>query len=269
MKKLMTLILAMLVLFAAAMPALAVDFTPSAESKHLSVSNIIGEDGKAHDAILHDKDGNVVGYIDNDGEDDRKLVLTNPDEQDDRIPGIQKLMDEGEKELKECEDLGELCPGLKVEMEQRKKDSDDPIYKTFETEDLIVSAFFDLSLVLNGEVIEQIPDGQTIQFCIQTNFRPGDVFFIVVNCDGEGWVLVDSWEIDENGVVTITASQLCVLAFVVPDMTGSSGGGGGEGAPKSPQTGYADWTWAILAGAAVVVGSASLAGFGLLSSKKR
>ena len=169
---------------------------------------------------------------------------------------ITVMIDEGEEEIRAAKNVGELAPDMITELEKLKASSSDPAIQALEIEDLVVSNLFDISLLLNGELITQVPPGQTIKFRLQTDFKPGDVFFVLLNCDDEGWKLVDAAVVDENGVLTITASTLCCMAFVTPGYGQHPDDGGDE--PTSPQTGYPDLRVLLAVGGVCIAAAAAV-----------
>lgn len=253
MKKLLTVLLCVMLVISFSLNVFAMDFTPSAEKKDAPENvGIKGEDGKDHEGIIYDDDGKEKGYV---NDDVLELVITSGSQRDSApVNDIKVMINVAEKEIDEADDVGELAPSMIDELKKLKETSTDSAIKALEIEDFVVSNLFDISLLLNGETIQQIPDGQTIKFRLQTNFKPTDVVYVLVNCDGKGWILVDAAEVDDNGVMTITASKLCCMAFVVP------GYGSGEDDPDkpSPQTGYPDWSWLFVAGVACLAAAACI-----------
>lgn len=248
MKKLMAILLCLTLVFSLSLSAFAMDSTPSRERKDAPENvGILGEDGEMHEGIFHDASGEEAGYVNSDT---LELVITSGSKRGSAPVGeITVMINVAEREINEAENVGELAPSMIEQLQKLKATSSDPAVQALEIEDFVVSDLFDISLLLNGEVIQQVPEGQTIQFRLQTDFKPGDVFYVLVNCDGLGWVLVDSAVVDENGVMTITASSLCAMAFVVPGYNSQHG----EDDPHSPQTGYADLKWLLVAGGVCLV----------------
>ena len=215
MKKLITFAVCLTLALCLPVNAFAMGFVPSAERKTAPENvGIEGEDGEVHDVIFYDEEGETeVGYL----PDDLTIELTDAVDRDEAIlDEIRVIIDEAERQITEAGNVGVLAPSMVEELERLKATSTDPAVQALKIEDFVVSNYFDISLVRNGEEIVQVPDGQTVKFRVQTDLRPGDVFYVLVNCDGQGWIPVDSAVVDENGIVTITASQLCVMAFIVP-----------------------------------------------------
>lgn len=242
-----------------------VEYVNSAEKREISI--VPFDDGKRGIFIdeklwLEKGEFKELWYVDTDV---YELVLTTSKYRDNaRLEEITKMIEDGESDIRGAKNVGELAPSMIDELEKLKAKTTDPLIKNLSIDDLGVLEIFDVSLLKNGEEIVQVPEGQMLHFKLQTNFRPGDFFFVLVNCDGEGWKMVDAWDVDENGVMTLTLSQICCMAFIVPMIHEDEIP---ADAPKSPQTGHAEWAW-WFAGA-VVVGCAALAGFGMTASKKR
>ena len=256
MKKLLTALLCLALVFALSFNAFAAEFTPSAEKKGSpEVVGIKDEDGNVRKGLFYDKNDpeKQVGVVDGK---DLDLVLTAESELDsDTLAKIEEMIDEAKKEIEAAKTVGDLPSGtgLKAELKERIVKHEDPAVRELELKDLVVSDVFDISLVQNGKEIVQVPEGQVIKFSLQTDFRPGDVFFVLVRCEGStGWTFVDAAVVDENGVMTITASQLCVMAFVVPGY-GELGKG-----RMSPQTGEADLNWLLFVGGACIAAAAGI-----------
>lgn len=245
------------------------EYVNSAEKREITI--VTDEDGKKGifiDEELWHETGclDELWHVDTDV---FELVLTTSKYRDNaRLEEITEMLEEGEAEIRGAKNIGELAPSMIDEIEKLKEKTTDPLVKNLTVDDFGVLEIFDVSLLKNGEEIAQVPEGEMLRFKLQTNFRPGDFFFVLVNCDGEGWKMVDAWEVDENGILTLTLSQICCMAFVVPMLHEEEIPADTEpDAPSSPQTGHAEWAW-WFAGA-VVVGCAALAGFGMTSSKKK
>ena len=245
------------------------EYVDSAETREITI--VTDEDGKK--GIFIDEElWRETGCLDELWHVDTteyELVLTTSKYRDHaRLEEITKMIEDGESQIRKAKDVGELAPSMIDELEKLKEKTTDPLIKSLGIEDLGVLEIFDVSLLRNGEEIAQVPEGEMLRFKLQTNFRPNDFFFVLVNCDGEGWKMVDAWEVDENGILTLTLSQICCMAFIVPVLHEEDIPADTEpDAPSSPQTGHTEWAW-WFAGA-VVVGCAALAGFGMSSSKKR
>ena len=248
MKKILAVLLCLVLLFALSLNTIAAEFTPSAENKR--APEIVG---------IEDEDGNIQKFVFHDAEtgeeltseDSLDLKITSESEVDDRtIPEIEEMIEEAKEEISKAETVGDLPSqwGLKTQLEERIVNDENPAVRELELKDFVVSDLFDISLTKNGEEIEQVPPGQYVEFNLQTNFRPGDVVYVLVRCSDEtGWTLVDWVEIDENGVMHIRTSSLCCLAFVVPGYGKLSDDDSGEGR-TSPKTGHTDLNWLLVAG---------------------
>ncbi len=290
MKKLVTVLIALALLFSLSVGAFAipfidhfsnprfmwdhetgktwtekVEYVNSAEKREISI--VPFDDGKKgifidEELWLEKGEFKELWSVDTDV---YELVLTTSKYRDNaRLEEITKMINDGESQIRGAKDVGELAPSMIDELEKLKAKTTDPLIKNLSIEDLGVLEIFDVSLLKNGTEIEQVPEGQMLHFKLQTNFRPGDFFFVLVNCDGEGWKLVDAWDVDENGVMTLTLSQICCMAFIVPMIHEDEIP---ADAPKSPQTGHAEWAW-WFAGA-VTLSCAALACYGILTAKKK
>ncbi|MBO4265540.1 MAG: LPXTG cell wall anchor domain-containing protein [Clostridia bacterium] len=232
MKKIIAFSLVLVILCSMVFSASAVEFTPSVEKKDApEIVPIESEDGTEHDAIVYDKDGKEEILVDKG--DIIELVVTSVAQKDQAmIAEITEILDNAEKQVGGAEHMGKLSPDMYEALRKYKEASSDPLVKTIVVEDFVCTDLFDVSLVENREVIYALENGQKITFQLQTNLKPGDVFFIINNCTGEEWNVVDSYVLDENGVLTITVSQLCPWIIVRPFLNDEPSG------PDSPQTGY-------------------------------
>lgn len=245
------------------------EYVNSAEKREISI--ITDDDGKKGifiDAELWRQSGclDELWHVDTA---EYELILTTSKYRDNaRLEEITKMIEDGESDIRGAKNVGELAPSMIDELEKLKAKTKDPLIKNLSIDDLGVLEIFDVSLLKDGKEIVQVPEGEMLRFKLQTNFIPGDFFFVLVNCDGEGWKMVDAWEVDENGILTLTLSQICCMAFIVPMLHEEEIPADTEpNAPQSPQTGHAEWVWWFTG--AVVVGCAALAGFGMTASKKR
>lgn len=252
MKKLCSLVLTAVLLFCLSVSALAVAFTPSVEQKDApQIVPITDSEGHKADAVITEEDGTETVV----GEDPSLQIVITPYSKKDEaiVADITGYLDGAEYQIANAENVSELTDSMVSTLEEAKRLATDPLLKELTIDDLIVRDLFDVSLVRDKQFIEPLKDGQTITFSVQTDLKPGDLFFVLLNCSGEEWKVVKNIQIDENGVLTITVDSLCAIAILVDSMTLKPVAQNG---PTSPQTGEisnnALWIGAVVFGAAAI-----------------
>jgi len=227
MRKALSFILALLLV---TVPAFALNFVPSIEAKlSPDLVQITDENGEPVDFVTFDEEGKPVDtvYYDEDGQevehkltdfDYLDLYLTSIEEIS--VDTIEEIKDDLYKALSQTqamEDASELSPEIITALSKKIAASSDPLIRSLSVTDLVVTDLFDISLVLNGVRVIRMPDGSKIRYSVQTDYRPGDLFFILNNCEGDKWNLLREgidYTIDENGVVTFVLESLCPFVFL-------------------------------------------------------
>ena len=252
MKKVVAILLMAAMLFSLSLPALAVEFTPSVETKDApEFVKVTDSEGNECDALVKDEAGEETPIINNST---RQIVITPYAQKGEAIvTDITGYLEGAEYQIAKAEDVSDLTDSMVDALENAKNNSTDPMVKELSLKDLVVRDLFDVSIVRDEKYIENLKEGETITFAIQTDLRPGDLFFILLNCTGEEWKVVKNLQLDENGVLTITVDSLCAIAVVVDKMAVRPVDPDG---PKSPQTG--DVSGNVLLTGAAVFGAAAI-----------
>ncbi len=209
MKRLLTLALALILMITITVSASAVTFVESITNKGapelVVIDQIEGED--------------VVGFITTpDGE------ILNPEFEDCfDIYSMQdvinnKTPDDVKDEMNEAFDglsekdanLSDLCPGLD-EVVKEKWGPDKS------ADDLVVRDFFYIDENCD-EFQDAFKNGNTIDLTFRVNIPAGTFITAMVYIDGK-WVPVENCVNNGDGTVTVTFSQICPVAFLVPGTT--------------------------------------------------
>ena len=250
MKKLMTVVLAMLVMITMVVSVYAkVAVAPSIEQKEVEVV----------DAELKTTDGQVykIGFED--------LIVTNFEQavtMDGETSGIvieQHIVDsllDSMGEIMDAKTMVDLCPELEEVMNKL-----DP---ALTAEDWIVAALFDATLEHGFDEIlhEDYANNITITFDIGLTDNTEEPIFMYRDEEGEWHVIPEEYvEVNDDNTVTVFFLEICPIAILMtasgmiienPDIV-------------SPQTGV-NWTPYIICGIAVVLALSALVA---LRMKKR
>ena len=253
MKKLGIVLLAVLVVFSCSFTALAVNFTPSVEKKDApAFVKITDKDGNEADAIIVDEIGKETPVI-NDPDSSLKIVITPVAKKEEAIvTDITGYLVSAQYQIAEAKNVSELTDSMESALKNAKLKATDPALQEVTIDDLVVRDLFDVSLVRDGTTIEQIKEGETISFAIQTDLTADDLFFVLLNCDGKEWKVVTDLQLDENGVLTVTVDTLCAIAIITDAMPEKVLD---PNAPISPQTG--DTSENVFLFGAVIFGAAA------------
>ena len=149
MKKLATLLLAVVLMMTTALPAFAAEFTPSVEGKAApEIIPQIGKDGKEYAAIIRDADGNEVM-----GVPIGELIVTPVSQTDEADAKIRETLESAYAQLKSVSSLTELSHQLETVIKAFSPD--------MTVDDLVVRDLFDVSVT--GTCAEYLAvDGNTI-----------------------------------------------------------------------------------------------------------
>lgn len=250
MKKLIALLLAVMLMCSLSLTAFAMDFTPSVETKDTPyLVKIEDSKGDEYDAIFTDEEEQERPFV---STTTLQLVLTPYAKKDDAIvEDITGYLVDAEYQISKADNAGDLTDSMEEALEKARQTSTDPAAKEVTLDDLVVCDLFDVSLVRDEKIVENVKEGETISFCIQTDLTKDDLFFVLLNCSGDEWKVITDLELDENGVLTITLDSLCAIAILVDNMRLKPVDPHG---PVSPQTGDAS----LLIAAAVFAVAAML-----------
>ena len=226
MKKIFSLVLTVMLLFALAVPAMPVEFVPSAEQKvEVEVVAITDEEGNAYQAIV-ELDGEVIDVADGQ---EIELVVTVVSASD-IAPNkeIEMILEKAVEQVQESESVEELCP----EITEYVKSMD------CEAEEFYVYDVFDVSLldVISKDCVD-LPNGATVKFRLQTDLESDEPFVLLCNFGGDKWEIVEDVTLDENGVLTVRVKGLAPFAILRRVKTGTLPDPGTGEIPQSPQTG--------------------------------
>jgi len=214
MKKGFLLFLAALLVFGTAVPALAVETVPSVEAKSApEIVQVSDPDGRTADAVIIAADGTETYVYPHDT---LELIITPLSGKEKAVlPEIKGMLIEAEQEVENAETVGDLTPDMESALEDYKKNHPDPLVQEVNLEDLCVTDIFDISLVFNGVLIYDVPDGCNVRVRLKTNLDPNKMYFVLSDCYGNGWNVVNSsCELDENGVLTLTRDALCPFIII-------------------------------------------------------
>lgn len=207
MKRLFTLALAIILMFTITFSANAAEFVESITNKGAPQLVIIDQ--------INGKD--VVGFITNPNGDKITTeyidcfdiysvadALNNAD-----IP--QNVKDELKKVYEELTksdvNLSDICPGLNDIVKEQWGANKTP-------NGLVVKDLFYINQNCD-EFEDCLKDGNTIDLTFDVSIGPGVFFTAMVYVDGQ-WVPVENCVNNGDGTVTVTFSQVCPVAFLVP-----------------------------------------------------
>lgn len=126
-------------------------------------------------------------------------------------------------------------------------------------ENAVVHDLFEMVLICSEDDAFKYDEKVTVSFTVD-GIGADDLFVIVYKPTGSDEWIVGEYEIDENGVITMTIDKLCPFAIIKD--SGEAPAISSD-APQSPQTGvYEAWT------AAAFVGVAALSCVAVVLSKK-
>ena len=299
MKKVLTLMLTVMLMFMLAVSAMPVGFTPSVEGIDAPEPVVVvDDDGNSYVGVLTDEDGNetTVPAADEDeniddsadedaGDNDSDLEVTDeasenvessdnegnsdvtvpsgegdsetnvPDADEDtdaeeivlEVTAVSKADDAPTPELAEkllsaaekvkaADSVADLVPEIAEALEAAKAASTDAAQKEVVISDLVVHDLFDVSLLKNGEVIE-VPEGGSFRFTIKTTLKPGDIFFVIHNYEGDKWELINDVVLAADGTLTVTVNSLSPFAIITVGAPAAPAFETGANVPTSPQTG--------------------------------
>lgn len=212
MKKLLTFFLACVILIGITVPAYAVEYTETVET--------FGTEASPGKKII------IQG-------DETLMLVTTPIE---CLEGalhdqIEAMLASAWAQIYAADSLADLTPDIVPALEKVKANSNDPFVKALTVKDLVVCDLFDVSLIKNKTEFIHSEPGKTLTFSVETNLRPGDIFFIMHNYEGTSWEMVNRYDLADNGVLLIALDSLSPMAIAVPHYYNMTVSG-----PVSPQT---------------------------------
>lgn len=231
MKRIFTLVLAIVLMLTLTLSATAAEFVESITNKGAPQLVVIDQlNGKDVVGFITDANGNQLSteFID-------CLIITSvaeaetdPDIPDDARKLLLSLYEEMTSSNKK---LSEVCPELDdIVKEQLGEDAS--------VDDLVVKDFFDITDTCD-EIASFLPQhGATLDLTFDIGISAGQFITAMVYVDGE-WVPVVSTTNNGDGTVTVVFDKICPVAFLVP-------GSGSNFSTVSPTT--SDMSDAILWG---------------------
>lgn len=225
MKKVLSLLLMVMLLFTLAVPAMPLEFVPSVQGTEApEIAGVTDSEGNVYDAII-DLNGEEIGVAEGEEIELEVTVVSEVDEAPSEE--VAAALIAALEQVHEAETVADLVPQIIEFLENTG----------YEVEDFIVSDLFDASLVKNGEVIE-VPTGATVKIRIKTDLKPGEPFFLLHNYEGNKWEIVANATLEGDGYVTAVLNSLSPFAIVKLGEIAEPIPGTGTGeVPPSPQTG--------------------------------
>lgn len=241
MKRLLTLALAIILMLAITVSASAAQFVPSITNK-----------GAPTLIVLDQINGNdVVGYIKNpDGEKVSEVFIDCFE-----IFAVADALNDGEIPENAKIDLKNVYDDLSksdTKISDVCSELDEVVKKGWgndkSSNDLVVKDLFYIKKNCNDDV-HNIGNGNTVDLTFNVSIDKGVFIAAMVYVDGK-WVPVDNCVNNGDGTVTVTFSQICPVAFLVP---GSSIQQGETVSPvTSDVSGVITWGIVMVASLAVI-----------------
>lgn len=228
MKKIVAILAVIALIAALTVPAFAVEFTPSAETKAApEVVQQTDESGNAVEVIVYNEDGTVA---EDTGE--YSVVITSASNPS-AAPSaeIAEQLADAKEQVQAADTVAELTSGMSVALQMAKASSTDAADKEVDMTDLVVRDLFDVTVMKGGEVAEDV--GATT-FTVSTNLKQDEMYFVLHNYEEDEWEVVEDTSLAANGDLTITLNSRSPIAIITP---GTVTAAAGDGAPTSPQTG--------------------------------
>ncbi|MDO4811167.1 MAG: hypothetical protein Q3985_04405 [Eubacteriales bacterium] len=270
MKKVLSLILAIVTMAAMSVSAFAVPFVDSIEVKTAPKIIEVKIDGKSYGAVIIDAsteetESGVPMYDKSAaGTDFEFYVVSSADKEQAVLPEIAQNLTSAEEQIKNASDLGQLSVGLDKDIQK----AIDTFYGNsagkISITDLIVSDLFDASLVEGKDHLAQLDSNQRIRFMFKPNFAKNDFFVLLHNTEGTNWEVVNDVEWTDEGYLVVTVDSLPAFAIAMEktaDLPIDKDG------PNAPQTDIGTGFNPIYAGIAVVC--VGIAAFFFVKSKKK
>lgn len=235
MKRIISVLLALMMLAMLGIPAFATDFVASVEAKTApELVEQTDDEGNPAAALYVNEKGEPTEGIERyrKGDDAGFYLLSAAERKSAEFDRVKNRLAKTLKELAVAENPGKLDDGMKKKLGEKIDafygDGDKP-----SVDELVVSDVFDASLIQKRELIS-VPDGKRVRFGIKPGFGE-DSFFILLNRKENGeWDVVDDVAWTDDGCLLITSDSLDTFAVLVekkPNMQLIPGG------PDSPITG--------------------------------
>ena len=225
MKKVMSIVMALLMFVLMATPAMADDFVKSVGYKdHPELVSFIGPDGNTYYGTIKDADGNVVGYI---GEDCIVVTSVADVDESDKIPSeAAALLKKVYNALKDG--------SMKLPYDKLGKDASK----------MVIRDLFDVSFLCIEHPEMFAPQGVTVELTFKLGVK-ANVDVVVMTYKNDQWGGIVKSTNNGDGTVTCVFEDFCPVAFSVPT---SSIAGSGSSTGDTANVGL----WAGLLAASVV-----------------
>lgn len=210
MKHIRTACIALALCLLCALPAFAVNFTPSVESKPAPELVLLTDaQGNLVTAIITDKNGNQIPLPPG-----VELVVTATSGKEDALdPEIRALLQRAEDQITRADHLGQLTPQLEEALTARQEA--DQSFEGVAVENLVARDLFDVSFVRDGAAVANLlEDGQTVTFALKTDLTEADLSFMLHNYSDDLWEVVQDVTV-RDGVMTVTLGSLSPMAIAV------------------------------------------------------
>lgn len=229
MKKIVSILIALMMFVLMATPAMADDFVKSIGYKdHPELEESTNEDGEKYVGIIRDKDGNILDYVPAD------CIVITPVSQ---VESSKEIPDASRAMLKKV--YAALTDGsMKLPYEKYNLDPSK----------MVIRDLFDVSFLCTEHPEMLIPQGVTLELTFKLGVKK-NVKVCTMTYKNDQWGAIVSVKNNGNGTVTCVFEDFCPVAFSVPI---SSIGGGGTGTGDNANLGL--WS-ALLAGSAIAIGA--------------
>lgn len=205
MKKVLSLLLTVMLLFALAVPAMPVEFVPSAEAPELT---------------------GVITATDDNGNEVEVCVTISSDAEAAPSEEIAEQLVKAREELAQADNLADIVPEL-----------DDLMAGTAaKPEDLVVEQVFDMTLIdENGNPLVY-PAGTIYTAKLKTDLTENDIFFVIHQTADGAWEVIPAKL--EGGYIVIRVTSMSPFAIIkVGEIVEEPVVQPGTDIPASPQTG--------------------------------
>ncbi|MBQ9413616.1 MAG: LPXTG cell wall anchor domain-containing protein [Clostridia bacterium] len=246
MKKVLTVVMALVLAFSLLTVASADMFVPSiADKDNAEVVVQTDENGNPVSAIIYDQEGNVIGTIDQEG----GVIVTTYSDKDNADTEINSDLTDAFDNLSRFENLGDVVADLEKFLEDGGVD--------ITPEELAVSQLIDV----RAEDYT-IPDGGTAKIVVKYN----EPFVTMIVRDEDGsWHVFTDYTVNGDGTVTLNVKNFTQFAFV-KTVYGTNVNPADPGT-ASPQTG--DWQVVVFSTLGVLFAAAAVLFFVKAAKKQK
>lgn len=212
MKKLVSILVALLVSASMVASVSAAGFTPSVTGKDAPVTATITTASGAEAAgIVYDKDGNEVGVMDLNALTVMPLSLAEEEEEDSETAARLK---EAYKQISEAENLSELTPDLEETLEKMELD--------VTVEDLVVRDLFDVTV--DDDILALLEEGNELMVNFEVELDEDQPLLVLQFVDDE-WTVMDPEKVEmdyEEDIASLMLDKVGTFAFVTTKQEGQT-----------------------------------------------